>query len=150
MKFWQKKPTTVNNIVKWLDSIFQKMGFILSDHEIEGTNIKTWEIMYDQIPFFIRIDEIESDIIFFELRSMLCEIPRQNILPFYRKCLELNYDLFGGTIILAETKVCYVQKRQIGYITEEELLGMVGNHLYAATELLSNLSGEFDILKIND
>ena len=151
MKFWQKKQTTVNDIVKWLEYIFQKMDLILSDHEPEDPNDKTWGItLPDQIQFIIHIDETDSDIIIFELYSILCEIPQQNILPFYRKCLELNLILCGGTIIINETQVCFVQKRSIDDIAEEELSNMITYHLNVSTGLLNDLSEEFDIIKIND
>lgn len=148
MNFWQRNKTTINDIIGWLESFFQESGLTLSEYKIENSTDRSWSIIFpDQIPIFIIIYESDSDVSIFEIRSELCEIPQDNILPFYRKCLELNSCFQCSTIILDEAKVCFIQRKPIEFLTKEELLNTFAYHLKESKELFKKLLTEFEIIK---
>jgi hypothetical protein len=78
--------------------------------------------------------------------SVLGEMPQNNLLPFYRKCLELNYSLFNGSITLLGAQVWYVQQQYIENINESKLASMFAEQLSNTEKLYEVLSNEFDML----
>ena len=145
----KKVQTTVDDIESWLEDIFESRGLILSEHKIESSEQKSWgigSVGHDHIYATFTLDDADPEMIFLEMNSVLGEMPQNNLLPFYRKCLELNYSLFNGSITLLGAQVWYVQQQYIENINESKLASMFAEQLSNTEKLYEVLSNEFEML----
>ncbi len=144
----KKTQTTADDIETWLEAIFESEGLVLSEHKIEDSEHKSWAIGtgHEQIYAVIIINDTDPTMIFLEIDSILGEMPQNNLLPFYRKCLELNYSLFNGSITLLGAQVWYVQQQYIENINESKLASMFAEQLSNTEKLYEVLSNEFEML----
>ncbi|MBT7092121.1 MAG: hypothetical protein HN936_02670 [Bacteroidetes bacterium] len=144
----EKAQTTVGDIEEWLEVLFESEGLVLSEHRIEDSEQKSWAIGtgHEQIYAVLIINDTDPTMIFLEIDSILGEMPQNNLLPFYRKCLELNYSLFNGSITLLGAQVWYVQQQYIENINESKLASMFAEQLSNTEKLYEVLSNEFDML----
>ena len=144
----EKAQTTVGDIEEWLEVLFESEGLVLSEHRIEDSEQKSWAIgtEHEHIYAVLIINDTDPEMIFLEMDSVLGEMPQNNLLPFYRKCLELNYSLFNGSITLLGAQVWYVQQQYIENINESKLASMFAEQLSNTEKLYEVLSNEFDML----
>jgi len=145
----KKAQTTVDDVEKWLEVIFESEGLILSEHKIEDSEQKSWAIGsvgYDHIYVTITINDTDPEVIFLEMNSMLGGMPQNNLLPFYRKCLELNYSLFNSSITLIGAQVHFVQQQYLENINDGKLASMFADQFSNTEKLYEVLSNEFEML----
>ena len=144
----RKTQTTADDIETWLEAIFESDGLVLSEYRIEDYEQKSWAIgtEHEHIGVVLIINDTDPEMIFLEMDSVLGEMPQNNLLPFYRKCLELNYSLFNGSITLLGAQVWYVQQQYIENINESKLASMFAEQLSNTEKLYEVLSNEFDML----
>jgi hypothetical protein len=145
----KKAQTTVDDIEEWLEVLFESEGLVLSEHRVEDSEQKNWgigSVGYEHIYATITINDADPEVIFLEMNSMLGGMPQNNLLPFYRKCLELNYSLFNGSITLIGAQVYFVQQQYIENINEGKLANMFAEQLSNTEKLYEILSSEFEML----
>ena len=144
----KKTQTTADDIETWLEAIFESEGLVLSEHRIEDSEQKSWAIGtgLEHVGVLLVINDTDPEMIFLEMDGVLGEIPQSNLLPFYRKCLELNYSLFNGSITLIGAKVWYAQQQYIENINEGKLASMFAEQFSNTEKLYEVLSNEFEML----
>ena len=145
--------TTVNDIENWLEIMFESKGLSFSDRELKRPDQKVWgmEVFEEKQVFaFFIIYDTDPDEIYLEMRSVLGKVPKNNLLPFYRKCLELNHGFSSGSITLNEAEVWFFQYQDIETISFETFVQMFTSHIYDTKELYETLADEFEILEIVD
>lgn len=144
MKIKLRKQLSVNELIKWLTKFFTSSFKIdLSEYKIDENN---WGVVLsEQLPLLISIDTTNDDFPIFVLNSKICEIPLSNILPFYRKCLELNTLFQGAAIFLNDSCVYFSQKIPVGYLYSEELSMYLNYQLNSSKSLYESLFEEFEI-----
>jgi hypothetical protein len=147
MKFWKNKKTTVGDIESWLVSIYKNAELELSEFKVPDEE-RSWLSYFSEIPLYINIDMSDSENPTIILNSNLCEIPlkKEQILPFYRKCLELNAFLFGASLTVKDTRVSFFQKRDIEFMSEPILSDMIRYQISITERVLKDLAGEFEIV----
>ena len=145
MELFKRKNTTAADLKKWLEALFKKNEMVLSEHAVPETE-NTWVTQNGEIPFYIKIDTTDPEVEYIIFHSILCEMPTDQFLPFYRKCLELNANLFNAALTVDETSIFFFQKAGIKYLCEEELEEMISYHLTVAELVLKDLAEEFDVV----
>ncbi|MCP4417832.1 MAG: YbjN domain-containing protein [Chloroflexi bacterium] len=75
--------------------------------------------------------------------SPILYLPEDFILPFYRRCLELNMELMNCAIGVSDDKVSMVSERPIAGLDQEELESMIGYLSAVADEMDDKLAAEF-------
>ena len=75
--------------------------------------------------------------------SPILYLPEENILPFYRRCLEINFELINCAICVRDDRVALVVERPLEGLDPEELEGMIEYMLGVADELDNKLADEF-------
>ena len=145
--------TTVNDLEFWLKFMFEHEGFNFSDRKIKTSDQEVWglEVIEEKQVFaFFIINDTDPEEIFLEMRSVLGKVPKGNLLPFYRKCLELNHGFSRGSITLNEAEVWFFQYQDIETFSPEAFVQMFISHISDTKELYETLSDEFEIQEIVD
>lgn len=147
MKIWKSKKNTAIDVEKWITALYKEGELDLTEYKIPEEKY-TWLTYFGEIPVYINIDTSEPEIEFIIINSVLCEIPlkKEHILPFYRKCLELNTLFFGASLTINETRVSFFQKRDIEFITEPILGDMIRYQINITEHVLKELAEEFEIV----
>lgn len=133
---------TMDDCVKMVEKFFQKIGLNAMSHRIQDSDIPAWSVVRGSAAVFISLhsDGGMSNIRIF---SPIVFLPTENILPFYRRCLEINRELMTCSLCAYEDKVSLVSKRPIEGLDPEELEGTI-NYLAAVADDLDNkLADEF-------
>jgi hypothetical protein len=145
MKIWKSKKTTVVDIVDWITDVFKEAELDLSEYAVPDVAY-TWVTYIDEIQLYIKIDTSDPEANNLILDSCLCEIPTKEILPFYRKCLDMNSLFLGGCLTLDETRVSFVQRRTIENMNEAEFGQIIGYQMSVSEQVLKELNEEFKVV----
>jgi hypothetical protein len=78
-----------------------------------------------------------------EVFSPILKIPTQNVLPFYRRCLETNRYLVGCALCVSSDNVLIVAERALSGLDYEELERMILSVAEAADAMDDELAKEF-------
>jgi len=141
MGFFGKKAQEVSkeDCITMVENFITNIGLNPSEQRLKGDTIG-WVIRRGSAITYIMIFEYEN---FTSIRiySPILYLPEENILPFYRKCLETNFNLVNCAICVYEDKVALVVERPIGGLDPEELQGMI-NYLSSVADDLDNKLGD--------
>ncbi|MGQ9816535.1 MAG: YbjN domain-containing protein [bacterium] len=84
-----------------------------------------------------------DDIDYLEISCPIILLPSQNLLPFYRKLLEINCQLIGIKFLVRDQWVYIAEERELAKLDFEELKAMVERVSYTADRLDELLIDEF-------
>ena len=150
MKIFEKDKTTINDIKHWMETYLEEVEFDLADIKVQDAE-NAWFLPDDKINgFYIIIDTDSPEDITIELLAPLFELPKENILPFYRKCLEINNELYNTSIVVRETRIYLFCKQDIEYIRENEFIMSLNYHMGVAGYVCDLLKEEFEVMDIED
>jgi hypothetical protein len=143
--------TTVQDIENWLEVMYETKGLSFSGHKLKTLGEKIWGISIFEdkhVYVYFIIDDADPEEIYIEMRSVLGKEPKSNLLPFYRKCLELNHGFSNGSITLNEAEIWFFQYQNLEDITFENFAEMFASQLGITEELYETLTDEFDIIEM--
>ncbi len=143
MKILRVRKTARSDVVEWMRNYFKGVGLPISDLKKNEDNEIHWEFLWHDRPYYILIDE-EKIILVFHVG----DIPSELILPFYRRCLELNSELVLASINIFETSVRLSLFSSIEHLEEKELQMMLESHLNMSQFVLEELSKDFELNEI--
>lgn len=133
------KQVPVHECVSMLEKLFRQFDVRLSEVEIDEPH--AWWIERENSGIYIKIDKneiLESPTL--EITSPILKLPTSNILPFYRRCLELNGILVGCAISVCEDRILITSERSLrglDYQEVEDMVVSVSNFADSAIEILS-------------
>ena len=84
-----------------------------------------------------------NNVYYIEISCPIMKIPSKNILPFYRKLLEINYQLIGVKFFVKGDLLYLSENRQLKGLDYEELRAMEDRVSYHADKLDDVLIEEF-------
>ena len=143
MFFGTKKPkeTTIRECSKIVEAFLKKAGLNPDQQRLQG-DVVGWVAQRGSAMCYIFLNSgKDSDTV--RIVAPFLYIPQENLLPFYRRCLEINRDLTSCAIAVDEDVVLIVHERPTLDLSSEELeygIQIVG---YIADELDDSLSKEF-------
>ncbi len=140
MKIIRVRKTARADVVEWMHNYFKGEGIPISDFVKNEDNEIHWEFLWHERPYYILIDEGKIILVFH-----VGEIPSDLILPFYRRCLELNSDLVMASINIFETSVRLSLFSSIEHLEEKELHNMLESHMNMSQYVLEELSKDFEM-----
>lgn len=143
MKFFNKRDTQVEDCVKWLNLFYKKENADLSNKKDDKKN--SWYFM-DIDPFILNVlIHYEDGRHFLQLISNICEIPEENILPFYRKCLEINAELDRFCLAIQGMTISLNLKQPIFNLSQDELEDIIYQYRKCIIKVFKSLSNEFGV-----
>jgi hypothetical protein len=141
----QDKEISVDDYARMVESLLEELGAEPKDCrlDLESKDVRGWNIKKGsaEIIILIALDDDNDPTI--EVFSPILKLPSQNILPFYRKCLELNRYLIGCATCVTEDKVLVRAELPLGGLNLESIALMILNVAGAADQLDDELAEEF-------
>ena len=133
---------SVQDCIKIVEDFLNSVGLNPSVQRIDDPETLGWWASRGSALIYILLNDRDS---FQSIRilSPILYLPEENILPFYRRCLELNMGLFNCAIGVSEDKVYIVTERPIVGLDPEEFEGTVNFLSATADDLDDKLADEF-------
>lgn len=142
----QDDKVSVSSYIQIVEDLFKKLDIDTRESrlDIESQNDRGWVIQKGSAQIIILIAENdEDDNPTLEVVSPILKLPSQNILPFYRRCLELNRYLIGCAVCVSENKVLVRAEIPLSGLSPESIALMIFNVAGAADQLDDELAEEF-------
>lgn len=136
------KETTARDCIKMVDNFFQKIGLDSSRQKLPDRDTTGWWAQRGSAIVYIILNE-HDDLETIRIISPILNLPNENILPFYRRCLEINMSLFNCAIGVYDDKVVLISERPIDGLDPEELEGNINFLSGVADDLDNKLADEF-------
>ena len=136
------KQVPIHECVSMLEKLFKQFDVNLSEVKIDDSH--TWWIERENSGLYVKIDENEIlECPTLEVTSPILKLPARNILPFYRKCLELNSILVGCAITVCEDRILITSERSLRGLDYQEVEDMVVSVASFADSVIEEVSEEF-------
>lgn len=131
---------SVGMVMKFLE----EYGFDEEESRISIDHAAGWAIRHGSASIFIIIghNEIVEDITL-EVFAPILKLPPTNILPFYRRCLELNRYLVNCALCVQKEKVLVISERSLIGLDYSELESLIATVAKTADMLDDDLAEEF-------
>ncbi|MBN2620962.1 YbjN domain-containing protein [candidate division WOR-3 bacterium] len=84
-----------------------------------------------------------NDVDYIEVSCPVSSIPSRNLLPFYRKLLEINYQLMGVKFFVRDDLLYLSENRELKGLDKDELAAMQNRVSFHADKLDDELIKEF-------
>ncbi|MCP5098591.1 MAG: YbjN domain-containing protein [Chloroflexi bacterium] len=143
--FRSKKPkpesVSVKHYAKMVEAFFKKnklnpANFRLPDQE------NSWYLQRGSASVFIHLIPYENNPTI-RIYSPILYLPEDFIIPFYRRCLELNMELMNCALGAIEDQIAVVSERPLAGLDEHELAGRIHYLSHVADDLDDKLADEF-------
>ncbi len=143
--FTSKEATqrSVKDCVEMVESFLRKVGLnpeILKVPEQSGTG---WTFSRGSAELFVGLRENNGRGVVV-IMSPLVYLPEQNLLPFYRRCLEINMELINCALAASEDKIYLVHERPIEGLDPVEIEGTLDYLSNVADNLDDRFASEFE------
>jgi hypothetical protein len=141
--FFQKKAsdTTFKQIAAIVEGFMKKVGVNPENQRLKG-EMQGWGLVRGSAIIYIFVNEDKNGSTI-RIVSPIVYLPQDNLVAFYRKCLELNSDLHECALAVHKDVVTVVYERRTLDLSKEELEHNVQWLAYVADELDHRLAKEF-------
>jgi len=129
----EKKQINLQEYIDIINSVISDIG--VNPDEVFNKPELMWDLFKGSAEVIIHIFTIE-DTYFIDVRSSVCPIPTTNVLPFYRKILELNQYYVALKF--------YVYKDWTWVSISRELVGMSKEEMAFNMNSVGNIADEWD------
>jgi hypothetical protein len=142
----QNNSVSIASYIQIVEVLLEEFGVDVKNSrlDLDSKNDRGWVIQKGSAQIIILISENdEDDDPTIEIFSPILKLPSQNILPFYRRCLELNWVLVGCAICVSEDKVLVRAEMPLNGLNVESIGLTILNVAGAADQLDDDLAEEF-------
>lgn len=140
----QTSKVSVEESVQMIQRFLSECGVDPNSSRLEAENCLGWLIQKGSASIYIIIGKNQLiDEVTLEVFSPILKLPKQNILPFYRRCLEVNRYLIGCALCVEKDSVMVVSERQLDGLSYEEVKAMIIGIAHAADKMDDELAQEF-------
>ncbi|MEW6349642.1 MAG: YbjN domain-containing protein [Thermodesulfobacteriota bacterium] len=126
-----------------VESFLRKVGLSPENLRVPEQSGTGWMFSRGSAELFVGLRELnERGVVV--IMSPVVYLPEQNLLPFYRRCLEINMELVNCALAAAEDKIYLVHERPIEGLDQVEIEGTLDYLSSVADDLDDRLADEFD------
>ena len=138
------KSTVVEAYSAVVEAFIQQVGLDPKESRLEGNGKERagWYIKRGSAPIYIYLED-SGETNTLRIESPILYLPPENILPFYRKCLELNNQLRDCALAVRDDFILLVSDRPLEGLTPEEVAQNIDLLSFAADNLDDELAKEF-------
>lgn len=132
----QKEEVDIAYYEKMIDDLFVSFG--LNPERCRHHPQTLWSAYRGSALIYIELFQIEN-VYYIEVSCPIMTLPSRNLLPFYRKLLEINFQLMGIKFLVRDHWVYIAENRQLKGLDFEELKALeerVSHHADRLDELL--------------
>jgi hypothetical protein len=142
------KRTTLRDCVQMVEGFFKKINANPNDQRLPDRNALGWWIQRGSAMIYIFLNQGEDNITL-RILSPLLYLPEDFVLPFYRRCLEINMRLINCALAASDDKILLVTERPIEGLDQQELESSIHYLAAVADEIDNKLSAEFNARMYN-
>lgn len=136
------KTRTIQECTKFVEDFFRKIGLNPAAQQLRGQGVLGWFAQRGSAFIYIFLSEFK-DLSTIRLVSPILFLPKENLLPFYRRLLEINISLLNCALAIDKDVVVLVNERSLVGLDPEELDQNL-NTFAAYADLLDNeLANQF-------
>lgn len=139
----QVKETTIRDCIKVIEDFFRKIGFNPNNQRLPDRDTIGWWVQRGSAVIFIILNDHDG-LTSVRIISPILYLPEENILPFYRRCLEINMGLLNCALGVTQDKVTVVSERPIAGLDPVEFEGTIDFLSAVADDLDDKLANEFN------
>lgn len=136
------KETTVKDCITMIEKFFKKHRLNPNEHRLQNPDTLGWWIQRGSAVIYILLNQHESEATV-RIMSPILFLPEEHILPFYRRCLELNMNLINCAFGAMDDKIALVTERPIMGLDDHELEGSLHYLSAVADDIDDKLASEF-------
>lgn len=141
---FSENEVTVEECVDMVEKFMKERGLDPKKQAISNKKgITSWGVVRGSALIYIFILDSEDGSPTIRVVSPILILPDKNILPLYRKCLEINMNLFGCALAVDEDRIVVVSERPINGLDVSELDWMLDHLAHVADEYDNRLADEF-------
>jgi hypothetical protein len=139
----QSKEVVVQECAKMIEAFLKKNNFNPSKQRLPNKNNLGWWVQRGSAIIYILLNP-QGHTPTLRIISPILYLPENHILPFYRKCLELNTELMNCAFGVLNDKVVLVNERPIEGLDLQEFEDNMGYLAIVADDVDDKLSAEFN------
>ena len=133
---------TIDDCKAMIKGFFENIGMDADDQRLTEDHSLRWCAVRGSAQFLIEILEYQDGTTV-RVFSPILFLPDENLLPFYRRLLEINMDLVGCALGVYEDKVAVLSERPTTGLDPIELERMIHFVAGVADDLDNQLADEF-------
>jgi hypothetical protein len=151
----RSKERTVQEAVAMVDEVLDSLGVggqrEESEEGEEGEEGFDWSVQVGSaiLEIGIHANEILGETTI-EVRSPILRLPAENLLAFYRRCLELNRIVVGCCIGVDQDVMIVAAERRVQDVGRNDFVQMLLNVASAADQFDDELAQEFGARRLGD
>jgi hypothetical protein len=134
---------TIDESIKTISDVLNKLGVDPAAHQLPNSNGRGWAVPTEKSVLFATVGEAEGQS-FFRLTCPILFMPSQDLLPFYRKMLDLNSELGGGSLAMEHDMVYLINQQALDRLTPDVLESIFQRMTKLAGVLADLLIQEFN------
>jgi hypothetical protein len=115
-----EKGTTVQDCVRMIENFLKKAKMRPNDHRLPDPDTIGWWLQRGSARIYIVLNQ-HGETKTVRIFSPILYLPEDHILPFYRRCLEINMGLIQCAFAATEDTIGLVSERPIEGLDETEL-----------------------------
>jgi hypothetical protein len=138
----QAQENTIRDCIKMIEAFFKGIGFNPKEQRLPHQDTLGWWLQRGSALVYIILNQ-HDDTATVRIVSPILYLPENYILPFYRKCLEMNVELINCAFGVVEDRVVLVSERPIDGLDRQELEGTIRYLSAVADDLDDKLATEF-------
>ncbi len=136
------KETTIKDCVKMIDGFFKRNKLNPNNHRLPGSDTLGWWLHRGSAIVYIILHQHGSTPTV-RIISPILYLPEDHILPFYRRCLEMNMELVNCAFGAIDDRIALVSERPIAGLDHQELEGTLHYLSAVADDIDDKLADEF-------
>ena len=137
------KETTIKDCVKMIEGFFKKINLNPRDQRLPRSDTLGWWLYRGSALVYIILNQHDKTPTV-RIISPILYLPEDHILPFYRRCLELNMELVNCAFGVIDDRIALVSERPITGLDHQELEGTLHYLAVVADDIDDKLAAEFN------
>ena len=146
MSLFNKKeePKNFDHYKEMIDEIIKEWN--LDPNQLYNPEYKSWSLSQGSTDFWITLFNLDN-VDFIECAASICKMPEDNLLPFYRRLLELNDYYIGVKLSIKENQVWLLGQRECEGMDKGEAKRLIDNVRLIADDIVDVIMEEFSASK---
>ena len=138
------KVTALEAYSEVVEAVLQHGGADPKEARLEGSGTERagWRIQRGSAPVFILLED-SGERSALRIESPILRLPSANLLPFYRRCLEINDRLRECALAVRDDVILLVSDRPLEALEPQEVAQSIDILSFAADNLDDELAKEF-------
>jgi hypothetical protein len=138
----QTSSASIADTVRLVEAFYRKHGLDPNQHRVPDQTAAVWGITKGSALMWIWVGQ-QDGIDLLKVFAPVSKLPQDNLLPFYRRCLDLNVVLVNCSLGVSDDTVLVVSQRPVGGLSDQELEFILDIVSSVADDLDDKFAAEF-------